>query len=185
MHLSRLFLVPLIFLASCGKLEEPKQTYELIPGRDQQNTYRVRVPADWVLKKAEGSLVDTTLPLCEFWAADSIRITIHNFPGLKVPPEAQISRWKRQFDQLSDIQVVSQAFSGFVGLKSEASGTMQGKDVKLLGWSLQIAPEFASSVKGQSGADVTIKIVGPSELVDLHYKELERFARSFELIEDL
>lgn len=178
-----LFIIALL-LTGCEAIEEPK-AYQEIAGRDGKNTYRVRVPQGWEQKEIKGSLQDSTLPLCEFLVDGSIRLTIHNFPGLKVPPQAQIARWYKQFEEVRSDALTPQAFSGFIGLKWEASGTMQGKEMKVLGWSMQLAPEFAPFAGEQKGADVTIKIVGEHELVARHQAELEQFARSFELIDDL
>ncbi len=184
------YLICLILIAcaaSCGTPEFPKAGYQEIPGRDQKPLYRIKVPFGWQRKLVEGSLDDTTKPICEFLIEGSVRATIHNFPNIKVPPQAQITRWKKQFSALDPhgIFITPQAFSGYVGLKFEGSGLIEGKKTTMIGWSLQLAPELYSFIKGQLGSDVTIKVVGPKEMVESYKEEIERFARSFELIQDI
>lgn len=172
-------------LVSCGAPDLPTAGYQDIPGRDQKPLYRIKVPFGWKRKAIDGPLEDTTKPLCEFLIEGAVRATIHNFPNIKVPPQAQITRWKKQFSSLDPqgALITPQAFSGYVGLKFEGSGLIEGKKTFIMGWSMQIAPEFYSFVQGQLGSDVTIKVVGPKELIETYREEIERFARSFELID--
>jgi hypothetical protein len=181
-----LFFFLAVLLAGCGKTEPLSSPYQEIAGRDQRPLYRIKAPAAWQRKSVEGRLDDTTIPLCEY-QIEGIRITIHNFPNMKIPPQAQIARWQKQFTSISSLGsvITPQAFSGFTGLKFEGSGLIDGKKTAMLGWSLQLAPEFAPFVSGQMGADVTIKVVGPEEKVAAHREDIERFARSFEFIEEL
>lgn len=163
--------------------------------------YRVKVPKTWQcrLPSPDESIADTTKPLCEFFIREGeqqeIRITIHQFPTEKIddrtPPQAQISRWKQQFDQLDQnaLFIIPQSFSGFVGLLFEASGIMKGKETTVMGWSMQIAGEhyhrMSDHVLKEMRADVTIKVVGPKTLVSKYRPQLVAFGRSFELIQEI
>src|SRR5262249_9135592 len=114
--------------------------------------YRVKFPPSWTSFQPplEETLADTIVPLCEFRIEEegkSIRITIHNFPTDKleerIPPHAQIARWKQQFDELepASISIIPQSYSGYTGLFFEGSGIMKGNDETMLCWSLQMGTE--------------------------------------------
>lgn len=169
-----IFLISLLLsVVMAGCHSDAPVSYQEILGRDRKPYYRIKA-SGWQRKDVEGSLEDTTKPIAEFLLADTIRATIHNFPGIKIPPSAQIARWQQQIPD-AKTHISAQAFSGYVGLKFEGPG--------VIGWSMQIGPEFP--VKGETAADITIKVVGPAETLLAHLEEIERFARSFELIEDL
>lgn len=197
MHL--LFFLLFIF-AGCNT--SPKENIALQPicGRDAEHRfiYRVQVPVEWGhhAPSLEESLIDTTKPLCEFVIDEQIKITIHNFPSEslenRIPPEAQIGRWKRQFSflDLSSVSIISQAYSGFKGLLFEGNGTLNGSKESMMGWSMQLAPLHYRTLTHlnppnlqQIRSDVTIKAVGPTNLMEQHREQIIRFARSFELIE--
>jgi hypothetical protein len=180
---------------------------QLIAGRDEgiskerEELYCIRVPAYWkrLDPPRDESLQDTTKSLCEFYlneGNESIRITLHNFPSQssddRIPPMAQISRWKRQFDVLdpSHQLILPQAFSGYAGFLYQGSGKIKGEDVMVMGWSLQIGPEHYRTLSknffpSQMRADVTIKASGPRNLVDRYRNDIMAFARSFELIKEI
>jgi hypothetical protein len=165
--------------------------------------YRIKAPKAWTYSQPSlnDSLTDTTLALCEFSIEEdgqSIRITIHNFPSDKIeeriPPKAQIARWKQQFQELSTASVIikPQAYSGYTGLFFEGSGKFNGTLTTILGWSMQMGREhyqtlsvFDHSLYKQMRADVTIKAVGPTDLMQKKRQEIEQFARSFELINEI
>lgn len=182
-----------------------------IQGRDYDGkrfeVYRVRVSPDWIRRDPlpNESLSDTTKALCEFLIKDEggiIRIAIHNFPSesidQRIPPAAQVARWRQQFEKLlpSDSYTAPQAFSGYSGLLFKGVGTLNGQEMAVLGWSLQIAPEHYRSLSyapkpemqplyREMRADMTIKATGPKTVMQLHEDEISRFARSFELIEEI
>lgn len=169
--------------------------------------YRAKVPTDWLRQDPpqKESIADTKKSICEFLIkedGDSIKITIHNFPTHsieeRIPPIAQVNRWKRQFESIdpAGMEVKPQAFGGFVGLFFEATGTMQGKSITVLGWSMQLAPEHYRSFAWeyyrekdpkflQMNADYTIKVLGNPSLVAKYKQQITKFARSFELIEEI
>lgn len=173
------------------------------PGAPRPPLYRAKVPLAWTRKDPSpaDSIIDTTKPICEFYIPtekEPLRLTIHTFPVAsaesRIPPLAQVARWKSQFETLdplhSYVKLLSQG--GFVGLFLEAHGIYQGQKQIMLGWSLQLAPEYdrllaigSSSFDKQRRADYTIKIAGAPDLIDKHRQALFLFANSFELIEEL
>lgn len=194
-----LFLL-LITLVSCSTSPKEDIVLHSICGRDAAHTliYRIKAPAAWEHHppSSDESLTDTTKALCEFMIDKQIRITIHNFPSesleKRIPPEAQISRWRRQFSFLDpNATVISlQAYSGFKGLLFEGSGMLNGSKQTMMGWSMQLAPVHYRALThlnllnlDQLRSDITIKAVGPSEIMEQYRDQIIRFARSFELIE--
>lgn len=208
-----LLIILVGFLGSCSEQSSGEiASYQEICGRDEENhdrspIYRVRVPASWTRNDPakDASNSDSTTPLCEFFIpgedGQRIRITIYNFPteelDTRIPPEAQVARWRGQFPILNsaNMTTIAQSFSGFSGLLFEGAG----EDLSVMGWAMQMAPEHLS-VLGSSGsslsaaeayqhkqmrADFTIKATGPKMLVAKNRKAIIAFARSFELIEEI
>lgn len=183
--------------------------WEMINGRKEngspQPIYRVKVPMEWTrsdIPPAEAG--DTTMALAEFFIRDlhdSIRIVIHNFPTdsleQRIAPNFQIKRWEGQFQVIhpEQINITPQAFSGFSGLLFQGTGIMDQQPTTVLGWSMQIAPSHYQSLSYPSSdkdyqyrqmrSDFTIKVTGPEDLVQKHFRSLTTFARSFELIEEI
>lgn len=215
-----LFLICLALYACEQHSPIAQTTLQEICGRNsvdnlaRPQTYRAKVPIGWMRNdpSATSSLTDTTQSLCEFIIkgenSSQIRITIHNFPSTqikdRIPPNAQIARWKRQFTQLdpTSVSITQQAYAGFSGLLFEGTGRMdsQNQTMTMLGWSMQLAPEHYYSLSGllsrnqspedayvlqQMRADYTIKAVGPQNLIEQHKNEIMAFAHSFELIQEL
>jgi hypothetical protein len=208
-------LILMLCLSSChtntNDIKKKAVELQIIAGRDEgkgrESVYRMKVPVNWIRHDPlpTDDLIDTTKALCEFIImenSEKIRIAIHNFPSMqitdRIPPEAQIARWQRQFDVLDKMQssTIPQSFSGFSGLLFFGEGIMQGKEVAMLGWSLQLAPEHyrnlqqASSPKistlyTQMRSDITIKAVGPKMLMHKHKQDITESARSFELIREI
>lgn len=169
--------------------------------------YRLKVPKNWIQQHPHPheSIVDTTKAIAEFFITDGnekIRIAIHNFPSNsmdeRVAPMAQISRWKKQFQSLqqASVSIIPQAFGGYSGFLLEATGQMHGVTTSILGWALQLAPEHYRALSQlvpptiaqrhrQMRGDVTIKTVGPAQLMDKYREEIISFARSFQLIDDI
>jgi len=184
---------------------------QIIAGRNEgegrQSIYRAQVPVNWIRHDSlsEDTLVDTTKALCEFIImenSDIIRIAIHNFPSMqisdRIPPEAQVARWQRQFESLDKINstTIPQSFSGYSGLLFSGEGKMQERTVAMLGWSLQLAPEHyrsllqaatpkTATLYKQMRSDITIKAMGPAELMRKHKQAITDFARTFELIREI
>lgn len=151
-----------LFLAAALSARE-----EVIPGRSTGPAflYRIEVPESWVRETIE-IVEDTQKPIAEFRAGD-VRVTIHNFPSMRIPPGAQVERWKKQTPPLA---IESQAFSGFQGLFFDSETT--------LAWALEWGASRRTNEEGC--ADVTFKATGP---VQASRAEIIRAARSFERIE--
>lgn len=209
-------LLLVILLVSCSKQEEPPLTinkpffnWQRINSRDEGDPsakfflYYAKVPSDWIRKdpSPNESIYDTTIPLCEFFIVENdekVRITVHNFPSTsideRIPPSAQISRWKQQFQYLNPaltrIKPVSHA--GYVGLFIQCQGELNHIPTKLMGWAMQLASEYYerlsfdnSFLSRQERADYTIKAMGPTALMDKHAEGIYLFADSFRLIDEL
>jgi hypothetical protein len=212
-HLSLLFILSFVsILPSCSNTDhiDSQQFVEwkTIEGRDDGHSaaspppiYRAKVPKDWIsAPQREGSLIDTTLPIAEFYVREGdqqIRLTVHNFPAdtldQRVAPLSQIMRWKRQFDEFdsSSLSICPEAHGGFAGFAFECTGTLKHQPTTILGWSMQLDPEHFQSLKDGSNhqrqmrADYTIKAVGPPSLITQHRHDLLTFANSFELIQEI
>ena len=179
----RLLSLLLIILTACStSAPQPEGRWQEISGRDSGNglrspIYHVRVPQEWKrIDPVYGeSIADSTKPNCTF-VIDDLHIVIHSFPGVNIPPGAQVARWKRQYP---DATVRPSTQSGFSGLFFEAP--------TVLGWAMQIAPEHAQTLRRepQRCADWTIKATGSAASLTRHRAALLSFAQSFELIEEI
>lgn len=210
-----LFILSL--LASCenhsSSLSTKEWEWQKIMGRDegqpQQRSpiYRAKVPLTWQRIDAalDESIVDSTKANCEFVIGideKTVRLVVHSFPSLKleerIPPQAQVQRWQRQFDELDfhSLQIIPCAQGGFTGLFMSAEGLMKGSQTAVLAWSMQLASVHYIALQVKEGAknplrlrqrqsDYTIKAFGPTERLALHRKDIIAFAASFELIEDI
>jgi hypothetical protein len=196
-------------------------SFQEIAGRDfgkenqssyiRNKIYRCHAPPNWHRNdpSQHESIADTTKALCEFVIdedGEEIHITIHNFPTSKaeerIPPGAQVARWKRQFTDLdlTTLSVTPQSNGGFAGLLFEGSGILKGETSTVMAWGMQLGPEHYSTLNfhmntslslqeqehfRQLLSDYTIKAVGPVALVEKHRDAILAFARSFELIEEI
>lgn len=196
-----LFLLLTLVSLSCRK-EGPPPIYSIvkIAGREtMEPIYRAKMPEGWEHQKPSDSLSDTTKALAEFLfrtPEGTIRLTFHNFPEQDIPPVAQITRWKRQFEHLEPSSIDPKAFSGFVGFSFEGIGKMSGENKMVLGWAMDLAPQHIQFLQTpqniaeasryrQMRASFTIKAVGPKELMSRHKAAIVAFAESFELIDEL
>lgn len=161
--------------------ERPKQTLlKEIHGRNEAHLYQIQVPLGWESKGPEELYrVDTKLALSEFML-DSIRIAIHNFPD-RIPPGAQIERWKKQFTTLEESTIIPQSFSGYAGYLFEGIGELKGEKVMMLAWTMQPG----KTLKGESNSDITIKATGPENVMNDLKESIITFARSFELQQEI
>jgi len=196
-----------LMLIACTSSDKPTTAFPwvTIAGREEPRTplYRAQVAPVLRLKpelqvlslKPElQNLKDTTIPLAEFTIED-VKVTVHNFPSDRledrIPPAAQIARWKQQFDEIlpSNTQISPAAHGGFSGLYFQGTGISHGLPHAVLGWSMQIAPEHYQNLHDQRyrqmRSDYTIKAVGPPDQIQKHRKEIEQFANTFELIEEI
>lgn len=194
-----LWLLSACFLPSCSTQKEARIPWQTIQGRDRTVTrplYRVRAPLDWVRTDPtdQEGLSDTTLPIATFYiqeGAEPIRITIHNFPYTdnkqRIPPEAQVARWKRQQKNTSATSTITPvSHGGFHGLFFEGD--------QVLAWSMKIGDPYEQLFQSRLTqtpftralrADYTIKAVGQKDLLEIHRDALIAFARSFEWIEEM
>lgn len=175
----------------------PPSTYE------RPFIYRVLVPTNWIRQDPSPteSIADTTRSICEFYILESdqvIRLTVHNFPihgtHPRIPPQAQIARWKQQFDELDllNTTVVAEGQGGFNGLRFEGQGVLHGQPTTVIGWSMQLASGYERQLSFEKEhldrykrADYTIKASGPPLLIDKHRADILAFAHHFELIDEL
>jgi len=201
MNQAIIFII-LLFCLSCD--QKRPNDWQTISGRDSPQErliirhpiYRARIPKSWkrVDPSPETSIVDTTLPIIEFWIEDQIRITLHNFPADRIPPMAQITRWKSQLKELPPKEALVEPVSraGYAGFYFEG----RTKEKLVMGWALQLDHEHYRALSKhvnesnrgfiqQMKADVTIKVVGPPDLSDQHRGEITVFANSFELIQEI
>lgn len=198
-----LHLFLLLILLSCNNTSNPDSLsqYE-INGRDdgvslnRDLIYRVKAPKNWVKINPDSnqSIFDSKKALCEFTIPDTeIKITIHNFPGTKISPTAQVTRWKKQFKMFDPTKTFTtmQSWGGFAGLYFECTGMGENKAVMVMGWAMQLAPEHLSALESsedkvsQMRSDYTIKVVGTPYELEKRRQEIERFAHSFELIKEI
>jgi hypothetical protein len=206
-----IYKISVFFTLAFGCSKETPQSQPLvlhqILGRETNSIskrlplYQIKAPSTWthIIPPSNESLIDTTKFLSEFLIYGDegvIKITIHNFPTetieSRIPPSAQIARWKQQFSYLDPISIMvsPQSYSGFVGLLFEGTGIINNESMTIIGWSMQLdSTHFRilshPSYFAQLRADVTIKATGPKNLMTKHYSSIYAFARSFELIDEI
>ncbi|MEM1283446.1 MAG: hypothetical protein AAGG81_07820 [Chlamydiota bacterium] len=175
--------------------------------KNRTSIYQMLVPNNWTLKEpsASESLIDTKKPIYELIIDEGeqeVRITIHNFPtnsiDERVPPEAQAARWKQQLggDKIIDAKTIPQSFGGYSGLRFEGIGHIGGEKLMVIGWSMQLSQEhfyalsqehegLTNEEREQMRGDYTIKVVGSPEKVKNLQESINRFARSFRLMQPI
>lgn len=201
-----------LLLIGCSTYDNNADTREKILGRDDGKSlsrsplYQVKVPKEWERRDPleSDSIHDTMKPLTTFYIQENgreVKITIHNFPvetsESKIPPRAQIMRWQKQFEKVfaGSESIMPHSTGGFTGLHFESSGIIQGVPVTMIGFAMQLAPNYYRRLQfddelneeeiKQTGADYTIKITGPPEMVANHHSRILSFANSFGLIREL
>lgn len=214
-NMAYFLLLVTFFLLGCEKNPETSSqntpvtfsyNWQTIKSRDDGTPtsrfplYTAKVPSDWIRKDPSptDSIEDTMKPLTEFLIKENnetVRITIHNFPEQRIPPTAQIQRWKNQFIDLdpSKTHTTEESHNGFVGLRIETEGMYNQNPTKLIGWAMQLAPEYydylsnedKSFIEKQELADYTIKAIGSPILIDKHRDAILNFGQSFGLIQEL
>lgn len=186
-----ILLILLLFaLSSCSSPEPPPEIRMhqlMLCGRDEVPIYQAEAPLSWkkIDPKAHQNLSDTTVPICSF-EVGNILITVHNFPytslDQRVPPIAQIARWKEQF-YVHNGDVTPIAHGGFGGFRLEAHDPY-GKGI--IAYAMQMTPSLFHIVDNpQIKADYTIKAVGPKSEMEEERNGIDAFANSFELIEPI
>lgn len=196
-----------IFFCSCERQVQPEiasSYWQTINSRDDGDPssryplYRAKIPLNWkrIDPLSDESIVDTTKSLCEFlFEEGKIRITIHNFPiepdQPRIPPIAQINRWRSQFESIDPAftNLIAQSYGGFIGYFLDCEGLFKNEETRLLGWAMQLAPEYdqqiGHSISKEKRADYTIKVLGMPKMISRYREEIINFANSFELIEEL
>lgn len=211
-----LMLVLSVILTSCSSQEydTSMNTYINIPGRDLEAAtgerpliYRAKIPKDWiyVIPDHKSSISDTMKSIADCYIREDnaeVRIAIHNFPthSLKdrIPPSAQVSRWKEQFEVLerANVEVIPQSFAGYAGFRFDGEGIIEGEDKRVLGWAMQLGTENSLSLeipheglsethRHQMRSDFTIKAMGSPFLIAKYRDTIIHFANSFELIDEI
>lgn len=169
----------LIFLlAACNEPEIPQVKKETFSGRyTKRALYQTEVPLHWQRIEPEGDLRDTKIPIVSYQIEDAL-LTLHTFPyssfEMRIPPEAQVERWKRQFNNAGEVTQV--AHGGFGGFRHEIEGEM-------IGYAMQLSPVLFKAILDQDiRADYTIKCVGPQITLEKYRDEIDDFATNFEWI---
>lgn len=192
----RFFILLSLIFSSCSNDIDNAGSFVEVTGREPEriSLYRVNIPEHWEVIKPDERLplTDSRLPLLECRAGETLKIVFHNFPTSdpkkRIPPGAQIERWKKQLKELhpASVLVTPQSFSGYIGLRLEA----QGKGTAVIGYALQIDNDHYrnlayTEMPEQMRADITIKATGSPEEIAQYRLELMAAAQSFELIEEI
>jgi len=166
------FLLLLLFLTACKPVEDHRQR-NLVAGRGSDRPiYQLVIPDGWERADSPRPVMDTTKPLLRI-ARDGIEIVVHSFPGIDIPPVAQLARWERQG---GGGEVTPIARGGFVGLQYSSKGV------------IALAMELDSTLYASSeeaSAPWTIKVTGPAEELLEYRDEIASILFSFELVEEL
>lgn len=202
MFLRSIFIV--FALSSCSSSENSESaTLQTFEGRTPgEAIYQAKVFSDWVPMPNDGEayISDTTLPIAAFLIGNDIKLTLHNFPTQfieeRVPAQAQVTRWLRQFEQVNKESVNITPFShgGFSGLLFEASGVIKGEVAAVVAFAMQLATQHYHALSfvpakekefREMRADFTIKATGPIDSLQKKRTEILKFAESFELIKEI
>ena len=203
------YFISLFFLSACEYSEPTQMTWNEFYCRDNGDPaermilYRAKVPFGWVRENSTESVQDSKRPICSFLlgeASDSVYLTIHTFIytsfDQRIPPTAQIARWKRQFEDLdlSTLMIEPRAHGGFTGLSFYACGKFKAKETTVIGYAMQLAPQHWMTLQNDSkdslkqkqmSADYTLKAIGSPLAVAKYKEEIDLFANSFELIDEV
>lgn len=154
----------LMLLVACS--DSPSSLrWEEIQDRTGASLYQVAVPIDWKRIDPTGPIDDSRVPNVTF-KFEEVTLVVHTFAH-QIPPEAQVERWTRQ---VAGGKITSAAFGGFVGLRFEAEG--------VIAWAMELpSPNRLTNV-----GVYTIKATGD---VTSHRQAIDRFARSFGLIQEI
>lgn len=207
-------IIVFVSLTACSsnldeKYSNKKSSWQKFTARNEESDlfkpfiYQAFTPNSWkrVDSLLEESITDTKKPICEYQIFDEeevLHLFVHTFPfnrsQMRIPCQAQITRWKSQFEELNPLytEVVNESHSGFCGMKLEAQGIYKQKECKMIAWSMQLANEHERElnlspqlIDQYKLADYTIKVVGSPDLIDNQINAIQRFAESFEFIEEL
>lgn len=204
-----LFVLLVCLLSACQPVSTPAAQWQTIAARYDEHLqarlilYRALVPLTWLRREStcDKLTADTMQPICEFHIEEKgrvIRITLHTFAiasdGSRIPPQAQIFRWKQQIDQMDPCSICqySESHGGFSGDYLECQGLVKGAPTAFIACSMQLADVYVQqldrcphSVEWTKRADYTLKAAGPPDLMAQHRLEILGFMRSLELIDEL
>ena len=180
----QIFWIFCFLLVGCHEIEHSNTKKETFSGRHKDVAiYQAEVPFHWERMDNTGDLSDTKIPICSYKVGENI-LTIHNFPYAtieeRIPPEAQINRWKSQIPN-GDYDITPLSNGGFGGFRLEASDEERG----MIAYAMQLTPVIFRSFPAAEldlKADYTIKLVGNLESIEKNRKDVEDFALSFEHI---
>lgn len=186
----KLLLGLLVCLTSCDAPHEESSTIDIISGRVEKIPFwRIMRPSSWHVLPSPDNLLDTRLPIQEYEIED-IAFYIHSFPSqseeARIPPFAQIQRWKMQFDAdpPPEFYLERQAFSGYSGILLDGRGKIKGQNTRMLAWALALSPRSYHALKNpEARSDITLKAIGNTFSMDAHEDDIRKSARTFELIE--
>lgn len=202
-------LIILLFLSSCRECPEkvPPFTEQIFTGRGEtisygqkvrRPVYQAKVPLVWrrIDPSPDDPLSDTTKPIVKFSLDENVTLSVHTFPTSsleeRIPLTAQVERWRSQLKG-APCMLDRVGHDGFAGLYFEG----KNETTTVCAWCLQL--DFAHYQKlhfmaatleeeehyKQMSADYTIKVSGPTALIEKHKKEILLFAGSFELIDEI
>lgn len=197
------------FVTSCEHHESTETAWQNFCCRDRGNPaerlplYRAKVPVHWTRVDDIESVLDSRKPICTFLIGEgdaAIQLSIHTFTyemfEQRIPPVSQVERWKRQFDELEPTTLIvdQRACGGFTGLSLNVCGLMKQKETAVLGYTMQLAPQHWMALHNdqahdfkqkQMSADYTLKAVGSPSSIARWKDDIELFADSFELIDEV
>ena len=159
----------------------------MITGRDGDPPLFVcQPPASWTtVLPAEQNLQDTRVPIMEWSIEGKVRVTLHTFPAIpkRIPPQAQIARWRRQLAPLEKEQITQQSFAGFFGLVWEG----ENQKTKVLAWSMLLGNEHLYTLwdRPRMQQDWTLKAEGDPASVNSRRDEIFNLARSLEFVDEI
>lgn len=101
-----------------------------VKGREEKPLYLIENREDWnLIQTPSDKISDTREPLISF-EKGVLKARLHSFPFYKekgsIPPEAQISRWKKRLAPHALFEVIPFSFGGFTGLILVAKSGNEG-----------------------------------------------------------
>ncbi|MEC7840502.1 MAG: hypothetical protein VX777_10735 [Chlamydiota bacterium] len=203
-------IILITFTSGCQTAEDKQDDVKTVMIAGRTNTgpiYQIKVPVSWtqIPPTASDPLLDTKVPIYSFFfqsGEDAATVTIHNFPSNniadRIPPMAQVIRWKEQFKDINEteLSITPQSFGGYAGYRFEGAGSTEGGSSSVIAWAMQLPPEHyhslnfplkdsSAEVRNQMKADYTIKIVGSYKMLMEHKNTIDKAARSFRLIKEI
>lgn len=185
MYIKYFNLILLLLVGCKTPQEEEKSPWKMIASRDKATPiYRSKIASLWSEEKLPpDELRDTTKPNAKF-TLSQIVLTIHNFPSdeleKRIPPQAQVSRWKRQFEK--NPQLSPKSHGGFIGLLYEG----QNEELAVMALAMQLDTEhYLKLTDREMRADYTIKAVGPKSEIEKYRSEILKIMNNFELTEEI